>query len=285
MHKRIALFQLALGMPLRHSGRSAGTARGTVDGFVAVKHRISGVGFGMTRFSGPLKMAQAIDGRVFRMDKRAGLIDPLAQNGAESNYLAGTQIRHILKVGLGIHNRVEIAAIGHVYGQGSQTGTFNFDIPGVEKRRNIDDAHRCHAVAFHLIISFHQTGRRIQPQQSGGFGGYQPALDQNRNGANGSVTAHGQATAGFDEQDGHIAIGSRGRINDTARHHIVAPGLKHQTGANPVVLLEKMPAPLDHIGPFQKGAAAGYNPNGIAAGMGVDTEKSVGRHRGLRQRQ
>jgi hypothetical protein len=54
------------------------------------------------------------------------------------------------------------------------------------------------------------------------------------------MATHGQAAAGFDKQDSYIIRGVRRRIKDTSAHHVMTPGLKHQTFSNPVVLLQKM---------------------------------------------
>ena len=95
----------------------------------------------------------------------------------------------------------------------------------------------------------------------------------NSDGADGSVPAHGQATAGFDEQNPNVVGGVCGRIQDAARHHVVAARLKHQAPANPVELPQKMLPFFAHVGPLQQGAAARDYPDGVATGVGVDAKE------------
>ena len=75
---------------------------------------------------------------------------------------------------------------------------------------------------------------------------------------------------------------ARRRIEDRARHHVVAARLEHQPGADPVEFGEEMRAPLHHRRALEQRPAAGDQPHRIAAGMAVDAEEGVSRHGGLR---
>ena len=75
-----------------------------------------------------------------------------------------------------------------------------------------------------------------------------------------------------------VAIVARRRIEDRARHHVVAARLEHQPGADPVVFGEEMRAPLHHRRALEQRPAAGDQPHRIAAGMAVDAEEGVAGH-------
>ena len=83
--------------------------------------------------------------------------------------------------------------------------------------------------------------------------------------------------------DGHgarrVAVGSRRRVEDGTRHDVVAARLEHQPGADPVEFRQKMRPFLDHAGTVQDWPATGHQPYRIAAGMPVDAEERVSRHR------
>ncbi len=62
---------------------------------------------------------------------------------------------------------------------------------------------------------------------------------------------------------------ARRRIEDRARHHVVAARLEHQPGADPVVFGAGMRAPLHHGRALEQRPAAGDQPHRIAAGAAV----------------
>ena len=101
----------------------------------------------------------------------------------------------------------------------------------------------------------------------------QPVLDGHRHRADGAVAAHRQAARRLDEQDGDVAILARRRIEDRARHHVVAARLEHQPGADPVIFGEEMRPPFHHRRALEQRAAAGDQPHRIAAGVAVDAEE------------
>src|SRR5882757_2247909 len=89
------------------------------------------------------------------------------------------------------------------------------------------------------------------------------------------MTTHRQTTTGFDEKDRHIVLRIMRGIEDTSAHHVVPARLEHQSLADPIVFLQKMLALLAHIAPVEDGAAAGYQPHGIATGMGNNAKKGL----------
>jgi hypothetical protein len=58
----------------------------------------------------------------------------------------------------------------------------------------------------------------------------------------------------------------------------MAARFEHEPGPDPIELLQKMLPSFAHIGALQQGTAAGNNPNGIAAGMSIDTAEGVFGH-------
>ena len=76
------------------------------------------------------------------------------------------------------------------------------------------------------------ASRRRRPASRGVT---RPVLDRHGHRADGAVAAHRQAAAGLDEQDGDVAIVARRRVEDRARHHVMAARLEHEAGADPVV--------------------------------------------------
>jgi len=128
----------------------------------------------------------------------------------------------------------------------------------------------------------HDARRRVEPQDTRLPRRDETVLKRHRHGSDGAVPAHRQAAGGFDEQDRDIAIGPCRRIENGARHDVVAARFEHQPGADPVEFGHEMRALFDHGGAVQLRAAAGHQPNRIAAGMAVDAEEAVPRHDGLR---
>jgi hypothetical protein len=58
----------------------------------------------------------------------------------------------------------------------------------------------------------------------------------------------------------------------------VATGLEHQGMPDPVEFAEKMLAFFAHVGAHQIGAAACYEPDGVATGVCVDAEEGFYGH-------
>ena len=67
-------------------------------------------------------------------------------------------------------------------------------------------------------------------------------FDGDGDGADSAMAAHRQAAARFDKQHSNIILFVRRRIEDTARHHVVASWLEHQTFPYPIVFFEEMDA-------------------------------------------
>jgi hypothetical protein len=64
------------------------------------------------------------------------------------------------------------------------------------------------------------------------------------------VPAHGEATAGFNEEDSHIIFRIVGWIQDAATHHIVSSRLKHQSFPDPIEFPHKMLPFFAHVVPL-----------------------------------
>ena len=124
-------------------------------------------------------------------------------------------------------------------------------------------------------------GRRVDGEPARLARGDEAVLDAHGDGADGAVAAHRQAARGLDEEHRHVAVGPGRRIEDRARHHVVAARLEHQAGADPVELAQEMRALLQHGGALEPRPAAGDQADRIAAGVAVDAGEGVGGH-GLR---
>lgn len=96
---------------------------------------------------------------------------------------------------------------------------------------------------------------------------------------------HRQAAGGLDEEHGHVAIRPRRRVEDGARHHVMAARLEHQPGADPVEPGQKIGALLQHGGAAEMQAAAGHKTHRIAAGMPVKAGEDVIGHGGSSDRE
>ena len=129
-----------------------------------------------------------------------------------------------------------------------------------------------------LYSAIDQAGRRVEPEHARRLRLHQPVLDGHGHRADRAVAAHRQAAGRLDEQDGDVAIGPRRRIEDRARHHVVAARLEHQPGADPVIFGQEMRAPLHHGRAVEQRPAAGDQPHRIAAGVAVDAEEGMAGH-------
>src|SRR5450755_973495 len=93
------------------------------------------------------------------------------------------------------------------------------------------------------------------------------------------MAAHRQTARSLDEEKGDIAVRPRRRIEDHARHHVMAARFEHEPRSDPVEAIEKMRSFLAHRGAHQGWCAAGHQPYRIAARVTIDTEERLDRHR------
>lgn len=274
----IPFFQFALGGPLCHARRGTRTAGRAVDGLIAVKNRVAGRRSRVNDRARPFDVAEAVDGGIVGMNEGVFFVDALAQYPRPTDELLGFVMLQSGKIFLYIHDGVKIASVGHVHFERAEAGAFGFDAFGGEVRGYVDELDGLDLAAFLYVADEYQSRRGFHAHDTGRFGADEAVLNGDGDGADGAVAAHGQAAAGFDKQHRYVVFGVVGRIQDTARHHVVAARFKHQTFANPVVFAEKMLAFFAHVATFKNGAAAGYDADGIAAGVGINAEKSFGRH-------
>ena len=112
--------------------------------------------------------------------------------------------------------------------------------------------------------------------------GDQAVFNRDCNRTDGPMTTHWQAAGCFNKQHTDITIIPRTRVEDTARHHCMPAGFKHQGGSNPVILGHEMLLAVEHALTFQFGTTAVDQANGIAARVGINTmESSLLCHLGL----
>ena len=161
----------------------------------------------------------------------------------------------------------------------AQALDFDLVARSIEEGRDVGDAHPLDERAVLLVARLDDAGRRIKPQEARRLRMDQSVLERDRDGADGAVAAHGQAAGGLDEQDADVAIGTRRRIEDRARHHVVPAWLEHQAGADPVVFRQEVLAALEHGLALQlRNAAAGHHADRVSAGVTVDAKERVARH-------
>src|SRR6478736_3425386 len=154
----------------------------------------------------------------------------------------------------------------------------------MEEGGDIGDPDLLDILAVAPKLRDHDARRRVEPQDTRLPRRDETVLKRHRYRSDGAVPAHRQAAGGFDEQERDIAIGARRRIENGARHDVVAARLEHQSGADPVEFGHEMRALFDHRGAVQLRAAAGHQPHRISAGMAVDAEEAMPRHGYLRVR-
>src|SRR5579872_5832416 len=136
---------------------------------------------------------------------------------------------------LRIDDGIEIPAVGDIDTKGSKLRTFHGDILRSEISRDVGELDGPDLLAFHFVFDLYEAGRRFHSNTPGNFWLDQSFLDANRDRADRAMTAHGQAAAGLDKEDGDIVGRIVWRVEDTAAHHVVAAGLEHESFADPVI--------------------------------------------------
>ena len=96
--------------------------------------------------------------------------------------------------------------------------------------------------------------RRVQHQRALVTRGDEAVLQRDGHGPDSAVAAHGQAAAGFDEEQRDIGVGRERWIEHGTRHQVVAARLEHERPADPVVVAEEVLAPLAHGGAGKRAA-------------------------------
>src|SRR5579875_1792957 len=77
MDEFVARLELAPRRLLGHARRSARAAGGAVDGVITIEHSVPRMGIRMTRLACPHDVAEAANGRVFRMHELIALVEHL----------------------------------------------------------------------------------------------------------------------------------------------------------------------------------------------------------------
>ena len=237
------------------------------------------MGARIARLAGPHDVAHAADRLVLGMDRLDLLVDQPAHDRRQAQHVAG---RHRLR-----GRRSSSAARGSRSScrhrrcrrrARPMPGTSTVDIGRREIRGDVGDPHALDEAALLLVARHDAAGRRVDVEHARRRRRHQPVLDRHGDGADRAVAAHRQAAADLDEQDADVAIGARRRIEDRARHHVVAARLEHQRLADPVVVGEEIEPPLAHGRALEQRPAARHQPHRIAAGMAVEAGEGVHRH-------
>ena len=208
------------------------------------------------------------------MYKRILLIDTFPQfSGPGDEFVCGVLFQSG-KIWLHIHDRIKIATIRYIHHQFAQLRAIYSNAFCGQISGNIGEFDGRHFFTFLPVGDLDQSGRRFHQHHTGRFGLDQSFFNGNGDGADGSMPAHGQTATGFNEQYRHIMGRIMGWIKNTATHHIMTAGFKHESFADPVVLTQKMLAFFAHGIAFERRTARGHYPDGVAAGMRIDTGKN-----------
>jgi hypothetical protein len=177
------------------------------------------------------------------------------------------------KVFLGIDYGVEISTIAYVYLNQAQVRAFHTYVFGSQVRGHVGKLYATHLSPFLLVFNQNQSGWGFHTDDAWYLGCNQPFFYGDCNGTYGSMSAHGQASAGLNKQHSHIIGRIMGWIKDGTAHHIMAPGFEHKPFPDPVIFTQEMLTLFAHVVSFQMGSSACNQPNGITAGVGVNAKK------------
>src|SRR3984893_19273874 len=197
-----------------------------------------------------------------------------ADDGTEGEDICGTELVDALVGLLWLDDCVEIPAIRHVYDERPEPRHVDPDACGWHVRGHVTDCNACDLVPAGRVVDPDSPRRYFDTEPAGRARANEAMLECKRNDTNRPVAAHGQAAAGFDEQDGSIVGRVDGREHKSTRHHVVAPRLEHQPEPNPVEAGEKVLAALTHARAIEKRRSTCHEPHRIAGRMSIDAEKN-----------
>ena len=188
------------------------------------------------------------------MDHLELVVETGAQQRAQPLDVAGRQAVEPGIVRLRLDDRIEIAAIGDVDHQLAELRTVDVHLVQREVARDVGEADPLDEAPLALIVGDHEAGRRIEPERAFGLRADEALLEREGHRADRAVAAHRQASRHLDIEDADVAVVATGRVEDRARHDVVAARLEHQGGADPVQAREKILAPRAHGGAAQAAA-------------------------------
>ncbi len=291
----VADAELPLRRPLRHARGSAGAAGRAIERLVAVEDGVAGVGLRMGRHAGPEDMREALDGGVLRVDEIVFGVERRPQLRAPAQQVRRVDVGDVADRGLRVDDRIEIAAIGDIDHDLAEALDLRRQPRRMQIGGDVGDADAVDIGPVADIAGGDEAGGGVDLQHALFARRHQPALERHGDGPDGAVAAHGQAARGLDEEEGDVRVGARRRIQDGARHHVVATRLEHQPGADPVVFCEEMGALLDHVGALQGGAPPATRRTGlpqvcpstqkkvcVAMGLGPSSRRLIQKRRGLK---
>ena len=212
------------------------------------------------------------------MDDFDGFVQPLPQDRAEPEDVAGGQGVEAAVVGLRFDDGVEVAAVGDVHHQLAETRAVDAHLGEREIARDVRQAHALDEAAPALVVGDHEARGGVEAQPALLTRAHQALLEREGHRADRAVAAHRQAAAHLDVQDAGVAVRAAGRVEDRAGHDVVAARLEHQRGADPVVARPEILAARAHRGALQQRPAARHQAHRVAAGVAVDTEEGAERH-------
>ena len=219
---------------------------------------------------------------VLRVDEFVLLVDQPADDRREALNVERRDVVEAAIRLLRLDDGVEVAAIGDVEDDAAETGHVDLEPAPVEEGRDVPQPHLDDVAEIVAgILGLDDPGGRLEDELPLVLRRHQPFLDEDGDGADRAMAAHRQAAARLDEEERAVGVLAHRLVEDRPRHQIVAARLEHQAGADPVVAGEKILALLAHGGAVERRAAAGDDPDRVAAGVGVDAEESLA-HGGCR---
>ena len=184
--------QLPLRRQLRHPGRGSRSAGAAVDRFFPIKHGVTGMRPRHRRLARPQDMAQAPDRRMFGMHELILRIQRRPQLRRPPHQFPRRVIRHVAERLLRLHNRVEVAAIGHVHHDLAQTFNFRRKPFCIKETRHIGQPHFLDKPAVLYIRNLDAPSRSIHRQPPRFARGDQPILQPHRHRPDQPMPAHRQ---------------------------------------------------------------------------------------------
>src|SRR5690606_17148709 len=119
----------------------------------------------------------------------------------------------------------------------------------------------------------HESGRDFHSHHAFLLWFDETFFNRNGNRSNCAVSAHGKATACFDEQHSHIILRIMRRIQHASAHQVVPARLEHQSRANPVIFPKEVLALFTHGLSLQGRSSRPDEAERITAGMRIYTGK------------
>src|SRR5258708_99336 len=145
-----------------------------------------------------------------------------------------------------LDDSVEIAAISDVDDELAKLRAIDADLRSGEVRGDVEQPHLVDEAAVALILGDDAAGGRVERDLPPPARRDETVLEPHRYRTDRAVATHRQAARYLDEEDRGVAIVAQRRVEERARHDVVAARLEHQGMADPVEAGEKIEPALAH---------------------------------------